>query len=263
MAFLEHDGRTINYRLLGQSGQPLLVLAHPLGMTQAVWDDLLPALLPRFRILTWDLPGHGGSAALSADQAQITPEALAQEALLLADRADTERFHFVGTSIGGVIGQALISQHSEQLISAMLTNTGAVIGSPDAWQSRAADVRKKGLIAMAEGIVPRWFGPIACEAEPALLNGWRIMMGRGDNHSYALLCEMLGTSDYRGVFTQPPLPITLVGGSEDVATPPSTLQELASALGTNEPVILAGVGHVPSVEHPARLLDVLDAHLRK
>ena len=59
MAFLNHRNRTICYRLLGHCEKPLLVLTHPLGMTQGVWDDMLPALLDRFRVLTWDLPGHG------------------------------------------------------------------------------------------------------------------------------------------------------------------------------------------------------------
>ena len=56
MAFLKHDGRTVCYRLLGDSNKPLLMLAHPLGMTQGVWDDMLPALLEKFRVLAWDLP---------------------------------------------------------------------------------------------------------------------------------------------------------------------------------------------------------------
>ena len=76
MAFLKHNGRTVGYRLLGDSAKPLLMLAHPLGMTQAVWDDMLPALLNSFRVLTWDLPGHGASAAWPEASDQIAPEDL-------------------------------------------------------------------------------------------------------------------------------------------------------------------------------------------
>ena len=106
MAFLKHNGRTVCYRLLGDSAKPLLMLAHPLGMTQAVWDDMLPALLNSFRVLTWDLPGHGASAAWPEASDQIAPEDLAQEALTLATAAEAQRFHFAGTSIGGEIGRA-------------------------------------------------------------------------------------------------------------------------------------------------------------
>ncbi|WMC10440.1 alpha/beta fold hydrolase [Oceanimonas pelagia] len=259
MSFLNINGRTVGYRLLGDASLPLVVLAHPLGMSQAVWDDLLPALLPRYRVLSWDLPGHGSSAAWSGER--ITPADLAAEALALADVAGAERFHFVGTSIGGVIGQQLLCAHADRLLSATLTNTGAVIGTREAWQNRAKAVRELGLTTMAVDIVPRWFGPAALAAQPALLAGWNTIMGRGDANSYALLCEMLGEANFSEQLQDHNVPLLLVGGREDVATPPELLEHLACCAEAGEPVILDKVGHVPSVEAPARFAEVLLQHL--
>ena len=261
MAFLKHNGRTVCYRLLGEPSKPLLMLAHPLGMTQGVWDNLLPALLDKFRVLTWDLPGHGASAAWPEESDEITPEQLAQEAIALAQVAETDKFHFVGTSIGGAIGQQLVSKHAERLLSATLTNTGAVIGTADAWNTRSANVMERGLPAMAVDIVPRWFGPTTCEQQPALVEGWRVIMGRGDNRSYALLCEMLGRLDFRDQLAGRNVTLFLIGGSDDVATPPETLQALAQCSGGAEPLILDHVGHVPSVECPDTLSQVLFENL--
>lgn len=260
MAFLKHNGRTICYRLLGDREKPLLVLAHPLGMTQGVWDDMLPVLLERFRVLTWDLPGHGASASWPENREEITPDYLAHEALLLVKNAGATSFHFAGTSIGGVIGQQLISQHADQLLSATLTNTGAVIGTPEAWNQRSANVDKLGLTAMAPDIVPRWFGQAACDAEPALSEGWQVMMGRGDGRSYGLLCEMLGRCDFRDQLAGHKVPILLIGGSDDVATPPASLEALAGHCASQPPVILDGIGHVPSVECPDQFCDLLVQH---
>lgn len=260
MSFLNHNNRTVCYRLLGDSGKPLLMLAHPLGMTQGVWDDLLPALLDRFRVLTWDLPGHGASAAWNQDAGEITPDSLAAEALALAQVAGAEKFHFAGTSIGGVIGQQLLAQYPDRLLSATLTNTGPVIGTAEAWNLRATDVRQKGLVAMAEDIVPRWFGEAACKEQPALLDGWKVIMGRGDANSYALLCEMLGKADFRNSLGNVTVPVLLVGGSDDVATPPESLRALADASGSSAPTILANTGHVPSVERPQDLTRLLLEH---
>jgi len=257
MAFLNHHGRTVCYRLLGDDTKPLILLAHPLGMTQGVWDEMLPALLDRFRVLTWDLPGHGASAAWPQDDDSITPEDLAQEALALAEVAESEKFHFVGTSIGGAIGQQLISQHPERLLSATLTNTGAVIGTAEAWNTRSANVLERGLSAMAVDIVPRWFGSAAREKQPALLEGWCVIMGRGDDRSYALLCEMLGHVDFRETLGHQDVLLRLVGGSDDIATPPDTLKALADVSGAPEPVILEQIGHVPSVECPDTLSKIL------
>lgn len=257
MTFCIHQGRTISYRLLGKSSNPLLMLAHPLGMTQGIWDDMLPELLGRFRVLTWDLPGHGASSAWPDDNDAIDAEDLAQEALMLAGLAGAKQFHFAGTSIGGVIGQQLLSQHADKLLSATLTNTGPVIGTPEAWRQRADMVMEKGLQTMAPDLVPRWFGPQACVAQPALVPGWCVQLGRTDNRSYALLCLMLGRSDFSEAFSNVQVPLQIIAGSDDVSTPPASLQALAKALGAAEPVVLEGVGHVPAVESPEKLVELL------
>ncbi|MGM0856927.1 MAG: alpha/beta fold hydrolase [Pseudomonadota bacterium] len=263
MAFLEINDRSVAYRLLGSEVNPLIVLAHPLGMSQAVWDDVIPALLSRYRVLTWDLPGHGASQAVSGSQ--ITPADLAAEALALAELAGVEHFHFFGTSIGGVVGQQLIAAHSDRLLSATLTNTGAVIGNPDLWNTRADRVRQEGLAAMSQEIVPRWFATAAFEASPALKTGWCTQMGRGDDESYAQLCEMLGRDTFTGKLSGKKTKVQLFGGSEDMATPPATLESLAAELDGAPLEIFDGVGHVPAVEAPAlfaqKLLSVLATDL--
>ncbi|WP_280547742.1 alpha/beta fold hydrolase [Halomonas sp. 11-S5] len=260
MAFLTINGRSVAYRLLGAEANPLVMLAHPLGMSQAVWDDVLPALLPRYRVLTWDLPGHGASQAWG--EGAITPADLASEALALADHAGAGRFHFAGTSIGGVVGQQLVSQHGERLLSATLTNTGAVIGNAELWNTRAGRVRQEGLAAMSEEIVPRWFAPACFEAEPALKAGWCTQMGRGDDESYARLCEMLGRDTFTGKLSgplsqHPGVKVQLFGGSEDMATPPATLEALAAECDGAPLEVLEGVGHVPSVEVPGLFAEKL------
>lgn len=263
MAFHSINGRSVSYRLLGSEVNPLVVLAHPLGMSQAVWDDVIPALLPHYRVLTWDLPGHGASQAVSGTQ--ITPADLAAEALALVAFSGAERFHFAGTSIGGVAGQQLIAAHSDRLLSATLTNTGAVIGNPDLWNTRAGRVRQEGLAAMSEEIVPRWFAPSAFEVSPALKAGWCTQMGRGDDESYAQLCEMLGRDTFTGKLSGKNSKVQLFGGSEDMATPPATLEALAAELDDAPLEIFDGVGHVPAVEAPAlfaqKLLAVLATDL--
>lgn len=263
MAFHIINGRSVAYRLLGAKVNPLVVLAHPLGMSQAVWDDIIPALLSRYQVLTWDLPGHGASQAVSGQQ--ISPADLAAEALVLVELAGAARFHFAGTSIGGVVGQQLIAEHSDQLLSATLTNTGAVIGNPDLWNTRAGRVRQEGVAAMSQEIVPRWFAPAAFEASPALKAGWCTQMGRGDDESYAQLCEMLGRDIFTGKLASKNVKLQLFGGSEDMATPPATLEALAAELDGAPLEIFDGVGHVPSVEAPVlfaqKLLNVLAADL--
>lgn len=250
MTFTEHQGRTIAWRLLGPQAAPLVVLAHPLGMSQSVWDEVLPSLLSRYRVLTWDLPGHGGSVpAIGA----LTIEALTEELLTLVAEAGAERFHFIGTSIGGALGQYLLVHHGERLGTTVLTNTGATIGTPENWHARAERVRSEGLATMASELAPRWFSP-ATKDNAALVEGWRAQLARTDDESYARLCEMLATFDMREAFTSVAGRdgLYLLGGRDDLSTPPETLQTLAGHLGEPPLEILDDVGHVPSVEQPER-----------
>ncbi|GAB2785963.1 3-oxoadipate enol-lactonase [Halomonas shantousis] len=247
MAFIDIAGRSVSYRLLGAEALPLVVLAHPLGMTQAVWDDLIPALLGRYRVLTWDLPGHGASAPCPGE---IHAADLAREVLALADHAGASRFHFVGTSIGGVIGQQLLVQNPGRLCSAVLTNTGAVIGTPENWHARAQRVREEGWAQLAGEIVPRWFSPSCLEQHTATRPGWETQLSRTDTESYARLCELLATVDNRGKLRSASVKVRLLGGSDDLSTPPETLEALAAQLADCSLEILESVGHVPSVECP-------------
>lgn len=246
MSFLTLDDHVMCYRDTGTASRPAVLMAHPLGMSQMVWDDVTARLGRHFRLVTWDLPGHGASACA---QGPLSAPGLARHVVMLAEALNIDTFHFVGTSIGGVIGQQLLLDAPERMATAVLTNTGPVIGTPENWATRAARVRGEGLASMAAEISSRWFGASFVARAPAALDGWTVQLGRTDDEGYAQCCELLAEADFRGRLGGVGSPVHLLAGSADVATPPQTLADLAGELKTAEPVILDGVGHVPSVEY--------------
>ncbi|MCM5705262.1 alpha/beta fold hydrolase [Larsenimonas salina] len=250
MKFFEFNGRCIAYRDTGGATLKALLLGHPLGMSQAVWDELAAALAGRYRVISWDLPGHGASSPL---ECAITADDLAEEAVALLDALEIERFTYLGTSVGGVIGQALRRAVPDRLTALMLTNTGAVIGSPEAWQTRAERVRREGLAVMAEELSGRWFADGFVKARPAALAGWQTQLSRTDTESYARLCELLGATDFTGCTAPTDSPVFLLAGEADISTPPATLEALAGLLGGAPLAVLDGVAHVPSVEASERM----------
>ncbi|RKR03421.1 3-oxoadipate enol-lactonase/4-carboxymuconolactone decarboxylase [Kushneria sinocarnis] len=259
MHFTTINNRLIAWRLIGPPAAPLVVLAHPLGMNQGVWDELLGALVPRYRVLTWDLPGHGSSAPV--EQA-LSAADLADEVRALIAAAGAEHCHFVGTSIGGMIGLQLLHDCPEMIEHMVLTNTGLQIGAPDNWHERAARVRREGLEHMAGELAPRWFSPATRQTVPELVDGWTRQLERVDDESYARLCELLAATDFRQQEWPAPLPaLQLIGGREDGATPPETLQTLAHGLHDAPLDIFDDVGHVPSVEAPENMTTLLLRHL--
>lgn len=260
MAFIQHNRRSLYFRCLGDANKPALVFAHPLGMNQSVWDDLITPFISDYQIVTWDLPGHGYSEALS--QTNISADDLADDVLAITDALNIEQFHFVGTSIGGVIGQALLHRNPSKLLSATLTNTGAKVGTLESWSERASLVNEKGIAALAKDIVPRWFAEAFITQNENLRDNWISLLKKCDSSSYASLCMMLGNTDFYGKTAPEKISVSLVGGSDDIATTPELMTELAHNLKVEKPTIIEGVGHVPSIEAPLALCEYIRSTIK-
>ena len=255
--------KTLFFTLEGDSNKPTIVLGHPLGMNSRVWDGIVPELLKQFRVIRWDLPGHGLSAPLDTNASPLTENALINPLIEKCDELGIKQFHYVGTSIGGMIGQQLVAQYPERLLSATLTNTGAKIGSKEAWLTRQKDVMALGLHSMAATLVLRWFSENSVQTKPTLASYWQEQLAKVDDFSYGALCAWLGNMDLTDTLGPSSLPIQLICGEKDVATTPELMETLASLLQVDKLEIINQIGHVPSVEAPEQLQKSLITFLKK
>lgn len=254
MKFLVTKAHLLAYQDSGEAFLSPLFMAHPLGMSRTVWDEVCDQFHGYYRCIRWDLPGHG-SSGVAADN--MSAEVLAQDVLDLADTLKIESFSFIGTSIGGVIGQSLCQMAPERLQQIWLTNTGAVIGTKEGWAERAANVRRLGLAEMAEAIVPRWFSPSFVQQNPEVLQGWQVQLSRSDDESYAKLCEALSQVDNQGQLANYADSVVLIAGADDVSTPITTLKALKAEFNNAALSVFEGVGHVPSIEAPKLLVEYM------
>ena len=100
----EANGIQINYELSGRDGAPVVMLSHSLASSMVMWNPQLDLLASHFKVLRYDMRGHGGS---EAPEDAYTLELLAEDAVALLDALGIDTVHFVGLSIGGMIGQGL------------------------------------------------------------------------------------------------------------------------------------------------------------
>jgi len=254
MTFMATDTHLIAYQDSGETYLPALLMAHPLGMSRDVWDEVCDQLHGHYRCIRWDLPGHG-SSGVAADGLSV--EMLAHDVFALADTLEIDRFNFIGTSIGGVIGQSMCQIAPQRLEQVWLTNTGVVIGTKEGWAERADSVRRLGLAEMADAIVPRWFSPNYIKQNPEVLKGWQVQLARSDDESYAKLCEALAQVDNRGKLANYTDSVALIAGADDISTPITALEALKAEFADATLNVLEGVGHVPSVEVPNKLVDFI------
>ncbi|GGU46679.1 hypothetical protein GCM10010211_07870 [Streptomyces albospinus] len=246
----------------GPDGAPLLVLGPSVGTTLALWDPLLPVLARRFRVLRWDLPGHGGTptGVLAAAGTTTTVPELARLVLDLADARGLDRFAYAGVSLGGAVGAWLAVHHPERIASLALICSSARFGEPTGWHERAALVRAEGLGPVAEAAAGRWFTP-AFAASPeatALLDALRRSVSPD---GYAACCDALARYDLRADLPRITAPTLVVAGRADPATPPAHARELTDGIPGATLVELPGAAHLAAAERPGAVLTALLGHL--
>ena len=185
---------TLDHRLHGPEGAPVVVLSNSLGTTQELWERQLPALAEHFRVLTYDHPGHGSS---SLPELPCTVESLAHGLLALLDELEIERVSLCGVSLGGMVGMTLALAAPERVERLVLACTSAYLGPPEGWAERARIVRTEGMEAIADSVVGRWFTPALAREEPETVARFRAMLAATPPEGYARCCEALGAWDAR------------------------------------------------------------------
>ncbi|HKY94787.1 MAG TPA: 3-oxoadipate enol-lactonase, partial [Kiloniellales bacterium] len=245
------------YRLDGREGAPWLVFSNSLGTTHAMWDGQVEALAPRFRILRYDTRGHGQSEVAPAP---YSLEQLGRDVLLLADGLGIGRFSFCGLSMGGMTGQWLGAEAADRVERLVLCNTGAVIGNAPLWNERIAQVESRGMAAMVDGAMDRWFTKAFQQSHPAEVRRIRDAFLTIDPRGYARCMGALRDADLRPLLGRIKAPTLVINGSADPATPPALGNEIAAGVKGARAVTLQAA-HISNIEAKAAFDEALGGFL--
>ncbi|MEV0185962.1 alpha/beta fold hydrolase [Streptomyces sp. NPDC050625] len=252
----------LHHHVIGPDDAPPLILGPSLGTSKAVWEPQLPSLTRRFRVLRFDLPGHGGSATellCDSGPGRTTVEDLASLVLSVVEHHGWDRFHYAGISLGGAIGAHLAVHSPTRVASLALVCSSAHFGAAEPWYERAALVRSEGTGPLLATSAGRWFATAATADTPF---GRRLLgnLADADPAGYAACCDALAAYDLRADLSRISAPTVVVGGSHDAATPVEEhARELAEGIPRAALEIIAA-GHL-AIEEPRALQAVLDAHL--
>ena len=239
----------------GPDGAELLILGPSLGTSVAtLWAQAADRLADRFRVIGWDLPGHGRSPA----SGPFLVAELAAAVLALVDRlAPGSTFRYAGVSVGGAVGLQLVLDAPQRVSAATLLCTGAVIGTPEDWRARAVVVRRNGVEAVRESSQRRWFATGFVRRRPYVAAALADALASTDAQSYAHLCDALADFDVSDRLGEITVPVCAVAGSDDIATPPAKAERIASGVVSGRSVVLDGVGHLAPAEAPAKVAEII------
>ena len=246
-----------HHRVDGAPDKPVLVLSNSLGTDLAMWEPQLEALRAHFRVVRYDTRGHG--------QSPVTPgpysiEQLGRDVVSLLDDLHIERAAFCGLSLGGMVGQWLGVHAPSRIAKLVLCDTAPKIGTPDVWNTRIATVHEKGMSAISEALIGRWFTPAFVAREAAVIARMKAMLERQPAQGYVAACAAVRDADLREAIARIAAPTLLVAGTHDPVTTPADAAFMASRI-SHAKVVEVPASHLSNIEaadaFTAALLDFL------
>ncbi len=257
MSFIRANGAVVHYRDEGPRDGRSIVFINALGSDLRIWDEVAALLAPDFRVVRYDKRGHGLSEAVpgAADMSDY-----ARDLADLVDALGVAQATIVGLSIGGLIAQELYRRRPRLFASLVLSDTAAKIGDDASWDARIAAIEARGVEAVADGVLQRWFTADFRARRPVELVGWRTMLVRTTKQGYLAACEALKRADLRPYAGAIAVPTLCMVGDEDGSTPVALVRETAGYIRGSRFEVIAGAGHIPAIEKPHATADLLTRH---
>jgi 3-oxoadipate enol-lactonase len=237
----------VNYELSGKKGAQVVVLSHSLSSSLLMWDPQMDALSPYFQVLRYDIRGHGGSDAPSG---AYTLELLAEDVIKLLDALEIDRVHFVGLSLGGMIGQRLAVNDSRRLKSLTLCDTAAMVPAEaqPLWQERMDKARKEGMKALSDQTMERWFTPSFLKQKFKILALIREQLLATPVSGYIGCAEAIRRLNYLDRLSEIKIPTLIMVGEDDPGTPVSASEAMQERISNSTLVKLPSARHLSNVE---------------
>jgi 3-oxoadipate enol-lactonase len=251
---IDREGVILHARVDGTdtSTAPTLVFANSLGTTLHMWDGIVPLLPAGLRIIRYDKRGHGQS---DVPDNPYTMGALVSDAATVCDAFDVKDALFVGLSVGGMIAQGLAVKRPDLIRAMVLSNTAAKIGNGPMWQDRIDTVMDKGMDALADVTMARWFSRDFLLTPELKLS--RDMFTSTPVAGYAGVCAAIAGTDFYTPTSGLRIPTLGIAGSEDGATPPDLVRETVDLIPGSQFQLMRRVGHLPCIEAPEAYAKIL------
>ncbi|MGE0766212.1 MAG: alpha/beta fold hydrolase [Hyphomicrobiaceae bacterium] len=248
---IKTGNRRIYYDLVGPEDGPVVCFTHSLSSDGGMWAEQLPPLLADgWRVLRLDMRGHGGSDPVEGDYSMA---ALADDVALSLDALGIARVHYIGLSIGGMLGQAFAIGHGERLLSSMLCDTAPATppGGKEAWGPRIETVKRaNSLEPLGDATMERWFTDAFKPRRRARWEEIRSTIVNTTPAGYLGCAAAILDFDFLAKLPGVTVPTLVVCGDDDQGTPPAGNKRIAELVPGARYEEISNARHFPNVEHP-------------
>jgi 3-oxoadipate enol-lactonase len=243
------NGISFNCQIDGPQGAPWLVFSNSLLTNLSMWDDQVAELKQSFRILRYDQRGHGDTQAI---EGKYSFDLLVADVIALLDALSIERAHFAGISMGGMTALFLAQRFGPRFDRIIACDCGpaSTPASAQQWKERIELATEKGMEALAEVTIPRWFPPEFVASKAPVLDKVRAMIRATPLAGFRGCAQALSDYDLRPGLAGIDQPILLIVGSKDATLP--GIRQIKDAVPGAGLVELEGAGHLSNLEQPAK-----------
>jgi 3-oxoadipate enol-lactonase len=254
--FAQINGHRLGFHSIGAETAPAVVLSHALATQAEVWGYQLPLLSRHFRVILYDVRGHGESEASGAS---YSLEELANDVVKLLDHLSIARAALVGLSLGGMIGQVLALTAPERLSALALCSTGSEAN--EAMQAnlelRIEAVRLKSMDSQVEPTLARWFSPEFLQSAPRTTAWIANLIRTTSPDGFIGCCRAIQKLNVTERLKQIKIPTLLIPGENDQSFPTSVSEAMRKRIGDSSLEILRGAAHLGIVEQAHGFNEIL------
>jgi 3-oxoadipate enol-lactonase len=244
------NGISVNYTLEGPAQAPVVTMSHSLATDNSMWDPTVPALTGRFRVLRYETRGHGKT---DAPKGAYTLDQLADDALGLLKALGIERTHWVGLSMGGMIGQTLALKATPILfLSLALCDTSSRI-PPDmkaAWDDRIRIAETQGMEPLVEPTLARWLTEPFRKSRKDVVDRVATMIRTTPPAGYAGCSHAIKALDLTDKISAIKIPTVVIVGEDDPGTPVAASKVMHERIAGSKLEILKSAAHLSNMEQP-------------
>ncbi len=251
----------MHYQLDGPPDSQVVMLSNSLMSNLSMWDPQLPALLAAFRVLRYDTRGHGESEVTAAP---YSIEQLADDAAELIAFAGIDAVHFVGLSMGGMIGQQLAVRHQYKVLSLSLCDTASEMPTPAMWNERITTAREKGVAGLVDGTIKRWFVGDFVANSAETVEDVRRMILTTPLDGYIGCASAVRDMSQTHILKQIKVPTQVIVGRDDPACTLAQSQVLQREITGAILHVIDDAAHLSNIEKPEQftrlLVDFISVH---
>jgi 3-oxoadipate enol-lactonase len=243
------NGINVNYTLEGPASAPIITLSNSLASNLSMWDPQTSVLTSRYRVLRYDTRGHGGT---DAPAGPYSLDELTEDVRALLQALGITRTHFMGLSMGGMIGQIMALKHPQMLRSLVLCDTMSRVPTEakPLWDDRIHVAEAQGMEPLVEPTLARWFTePFRRKGSP-VLERVRTMIRTTPARGYAGCCHAIAALNLTDQLKAIALPTLIIVGEDDPATPVAASRVIHEQIKGSELVILKSAAHLANLEQP-------------